>query len=336
MKNKVFFLGAGFSKALFPHFPLMNELSEQIISKLEDSFSKTYLNKIPPNIKENFEYMLTYLITDWPWKNNTTRHSDLALYSAVIQSLSDIFRELSSKYLYTDNYSINEIFYKFAQYVLTKRKEFNFITLNYDIVLEHLLSKVSNWDIIYNDFYKYPMSLLDTRTIDSRSIFIQNKYFNVPAILKLHGSSNWFWAGATTGDNIYFDFTDNQEANYDNLIMGMKPYIIPPVLDKNSFYNHVAIRALWQRAEQLLKQADEIYIVGFSFPPTDLSVRYLFQTALHEKTPQLYVVNIAKKEELKVYNNVFKGTKVNYDYTGNDNVLERFIKEKILAESSNE
>ena len=106
-------------------------------------------------------------------------------------------------------------------------------------------------------------------------------------------------------------------------------------MDKNAFYNHIAIHALWQQAEKLLKEADEVYIIGFSFPQTDLSVKYLFQSALRKSNAKIYVVNPEKEETLRVnYNKVFGDDNQNvcYDYSGRSErdytVTERFILEK--------
>lgn len=332
MTQKVFFLGAGFSRALHPKFPLMKELTKEVTARLEKDSVKKHLEEIAAPITKDFETLLTYLGTDWPWKSDTTRHANLALYSAIIQNLSDIFRELALKYIYVNDYLVHETFYKFALQVVKQKKQNNFITLNYDVLLEHLLWMASNWEMNYNDFYKYPMSLLDTRTLDSSSIALRTPHPEAPAILKLHGSANWFWTGVTASDDIYF--SDNRDRQYENSVMGLKPYIIPPVLDKNAFYAHRAIQALWKKAEELLKQADEIYIIGFSFPQTDLSVRYLFQSALRNSEPDIYVVNRAKEDELRsIYQDVLQGQCVDYEYTGKENAVEVFLREVILSEA---
>ena len=329
MANKVFFLGAGFSKALCSKFPLMNELTNDVVSRLDKDSVRRHFDELTIPVRKNFEILLTYLGTNWPWKNDTTRHANLALYSAIIQNLSNIFNELTTQYIYGEQYEIDETFFAFAKKAIIPKNKMNFITLNYDVLLELLLRRSSNWELTYNDFYKYPMSLLSTRILDSNSITIRTPQSQAPSILKLHGSSNWFWAGETTADEIYF--SEGQEKDYDNVVMGLKPYIIPPVLDKNDFYNHIAIRALWQKAEQLLKKADEIYIVGFSFPQTDLSVRYLFQSSLRNSNPNIYVVNRARKKDLLLaYNDVLNERGIDYTYTDGNDVVKQFIREHFL------
>lgn len=332
MTQKLFFLGAGFSKAVNNNYPLMDALTTKVLGRIQKGSVREHLEEIPSKVKQDIESLLTYLGTDFPWKTDTTRYANKALYSAILHEISALFLELETSEEYIHDFKPSEVIVSFAKHVLQTPKEYNFLTLNYDIFLEHLFGLSSQWKVDYNDLYKYPMSNLRIRIADSSSITIRSPYPQAPAILKMHGSVNWFWAKTNPSDDIYFsDGTENKD--FDNLVMGLEPYIIPPALDKNAFYNHIAIRSLWQQAERLLKNADEIYIIGFSFPQTDLSVRYLFQSALRTSKPNIYVINRAKEDELRpVYQDVLQGQCVDYKYTGSDDVVERFIREVILTE----
>lgn len=337
MTKKVFFLGAGFSKAIDNNYPLMPELTNNIEQKIAKSSIARHYREIAPLIKKDIEALLTYLSTDFPWKDDTRKYANLALYEEIVKLIAEQFSDLAEKSV--ENVVSNNIGNTLAQYVSTHLDECNFITLNYDLLLEEtLLSKLRdiNSQLGFADFYKYPMAWIGDRG-DSRASFFtsyerENKP-NIPAILKLHGSANWFWAGVNPSDIIYYrNWNKNEKGNID---MGLKPYIIPPVMDKNAFYNHIAIHALWQQAEKLLKEADEVYIIGFSFPQTDLSVKYLFQSALRKSNAKIYVVNPEKEETLRVnYNKVFGDDNKNvcYDYSGRSErdytVTERFISEK--------
>ena len=340
MTKKVFFIGAGFSKAIDEHYPLMWQLTENIeteIGNTKSSLAEHY-REIAPNIKQNIESLLTYLSTDFPWKSDTTKYANLALYEEVIKLISKKFSSLAKQSI-QDFRRSNNIGEKLAQYVSTHLDECNFITLNYDLLLEEtLLSKLKdiNSQLGFADFYKYPMAWIGSRNHSGTFGFTnyerENKP-NVPVILKLHGSANWFWAGVNPSDIIYYrNWNKNEKGNID---MGLKPYIIPPVMDKDAFYNHIAIHALWQRAEKVLKEADEIYIIGFSFPQTDLSVKYLFQSALRHSNAKIYVVNPETEKTLRVnYDKVFGKDNENicYEYSGKNErdytVTERFIAEK--------
>ena len=325
MSKKVFFLGAGFSKAINPNYPLLKDLTENVNLQLEKGSVAKHYEEIAPEIKKDVEAVLTYLSTDFPWKSDTTKYANQALYAAIGKIISDKFIKLSSQTV-----AISEEFECFSKHIAEHRTEYDFITLNYDLLLENLLKdKIEGSK--YEDFYKYPMLSVASR---EGPLWGRNKIEDAPAILKLHGSANWFWAGISAGDTIYYSTGNENEVSK----AGLKPYIIPPVMDKNAFYNHVAIRFLWQEAERQLKNAEEIYIIGFSFPVTDTSVRFLFQSALRESNAKIFIVNPGTEMELrKNYDKVFgeDNDNVSYEYTGKDKkdykVTERFIMEKVIS-----
>lgn len=333
MTQKVFFLGAGFSKAVNDNYPLMDDLTDKVLSRLEKESVREHLNEIPPQVTKNIESLLTYLSTDFPWKTETTKYANLALYSSIIKILSDIFVEYAHQERSPSQTStIGE---NFAKGVLYNSSSYNFITLNYDVLLEELLLAVRKQQnphesVSYPDVYPYPIEWIGNRKTSSGSFWGREKkpYPPMPKILKLHGSANWFWAGISPSDVLYYrDWNRNEE---EDMSKGLKPYIIPPVLDKSSFYNHIAIHDLWQQAEELLKKADEIYIIGFSFPQTDVAVKYLFQSSLRESKPHIYVINTKSKRKLTSnYSKAFGKVELDYTYTGK-NALERFIKEHLF------
>ena len=334
MANKVFFLGAGFSKAISSGYPLMAELTQQVLTRLEKESLQKHLDEIPPQVKQNIESLLTYLSTDFPWKTDTTKYANLALYSSIVKILSDIFVE----YAYQERSSTSSprIGEQLARGVLYNSLSYNFITLNYDVLLEQILLTTNRLQaptkrVTYQDFYSYPIEWIGNRKTSSGSFWGREKrlYPPMPKILKLHGSANWFWAGISPSDILYYrSWNMNEE---EGMSKGLKPYIIPPVLDKSSFYKHIAIHELWQQAEVLLKQADEVYIIGFSFPQTDVAVKYLFQSALRTSTPHIYVVNTASKRKLTSnYSKAFGDIELDYTYTGSEDVLDKFIKEQLL------
>lgn len=334
MTEKVFFLGAGFSKAISAEYPLMKELTQQVLTELRRESLQKHLSEIPPQVKQDIESLLTYLSTDFPWKKDTEKYANLALYTNIVEILSSIFvRHTPQEFSYA---KLPEIGKKFAQGILWDSRSYNFITLNYDILLEQLLLCVRKQQnpkefISYQDFYPYPVEWIGYRNTQGGSFWGGEKklYPPIPQILKLHGSANWFWAGISPSDILYYrNWNRNEEAIMNK---GLKPYIIPPVLDKNALYNHIAIHSLWRDAEDLIRIAEEVYIIGFSFPQTDLAVKYLFQSALRKYRPHIYVINTASEQKLSQnYSKVFGNIKLDYTYTGTEDALERFIREHLL------
>lgn len=341
MSKRVFFLGAGFSKAIDNSYPLMNQLTRDIETKISKLSVVKHYNEIAEPIKQDVEALLTYLSTNFPWKSDTTKYSNRSLYEEIIKLISKQFSDLAKQSI--SQPITNEVSENLANFVCNHLNECNFITLNYDLLLENILLrklKNINSSINFEDLYKYPMMWIGNRSTHKASWgnYAEGTKPIVPALLKLHGSANWFWAGINPSDNIYYRNWNGNETN--NVDMGLKPYIIPPVMDKNSFYNHIAIHSLWQQAENILKEAEEIYIIGFSFPQTDISVKYLFQSALRSSGAKIYIVNPETEQTLRInYDKVFGNNgNVIYEYIGKNgkdyNVVERFIKEHLLDNSS--
>ena len=341
MSNDVFFLGAGFSKAIDSSYPTLKELSDFVKKTIEEetdsSVKQHFMKEIPEKLKENVEVLLTYLSADLPWKNATQRYEDLALYEKIIESIQFKFlfdyifsmREIQKDFFLptlnlTDKNNV-KIFYNYIlkNNLYNNRKDI--ITLNYDLISEALINRYSPYQgfILDDELYQIPVPYTGMRTGKTFGKNYGNPH--TPHLIKLHGSVNWYWSGKSTADTIFCRTNFSKEQD----VLGLRPCIIPPVMDKTTFYDHTILRGLWEIAERKLKQADNIYIIGFSFPPTDLSVRFLFQSALRNKSPQIYVVNTDTSEGLKAtYKEVLGESDVNYTYCC-ENAFERFVNERL-------
>ncbi|WP_243705918.1 hypothetical protein [Campylobacter volucris] len=153
---------------------------------------------------------------------------------------------------------------------------------------------------------------------------------STPEIIKLHGSINWYYNRSISNSQIYI--YDNQRAPeyyLDMLKIDMHPLIIPPILDKTNNYNHAIIQALWTKAFNAIVKAKNIYIYGFSFPLSDLSIVYLFQKALqlNKNNYIIYVVNTERNlnSKKKRYIDIFGEDKCNFEFCCEYN-LKKFTK----------
>lgn len=178
--------------------------------------------------------------------------------------------------------------------------------------------------IIFNS-YRIPLAPIQSRTAGVLG-GIEDYMFD---LVKLHGSINSFYSGMEEfpGEQIYYRSVDSESPYKDNLYLSKDnnkkdnnlsrlkqleqeelkillsdkvPLIIPPVAEKSRFYANQTIRSLWSRAREHLKQAEEIYVVGYSLPDTDLTTRLLLQTACAGQAKTVYIVNndIAGKDNL--------------------------------------
>lgn len=341
MFNDVFFLGAGFSVALAQScvingkkYPSLKELTDLVLNGYSMASFPIHLNEIPLKYTNNIEQLLTYLSNDLPWQNQRTLHLDKALYFELIKNISETFTELDK----SCQYSFKK-FENFSKFVIENK--IPIITLNYDTLLEKLLFSCMPKDYqeanSYLGFYKQAIANLNLRSYDNTAVFgsyAEDEYGEkLPVIHKLHGSINWLWSATNPSEPIYY--TSGNENK--NLRKDLSEYIIPPVLDKSKFYNHNIIKSIWADAYTTLKNADRIFIIGFSFPATDLSVKFLFDSAFSNRgcEPKIYVINTIEaldpknKNYLKErYDNIFSDLYIEYKYCC-DNSLEKFATDLI-------
>jgi hypothetical protein len=148
-----------------------------------------------------------------------------------------------------------------------------------------------------------------------------NPNFSIKAqLFKLHGSVNWY-TKPNFGNYYYVPQGDNYL--YKTELTDLQRLIVPPVANKSNLYEDSLFGAIWKGAYEKLKEADEVYFLGYSLPETDLQAKYLFQTGI-KKDAKIFVVN--KKGEENKYKNTFAGfANLNVEYcTADENPIKTF------------
>ena len=203
MNDSVFFLGAGFSKAICDFYPDLNDLSEDITTNysMSDDSLAIHFNTIPDDYKSNIEVLLTYLSTNLPYKTDVKVSMDEALYKDITKKIADKFHKMPCKF---QNFLVpcSQI----IRYI--RERACPCITLNYDLLLENLIYRsyqAGNKAVVqggFVNFYQYPISnpyktslneyikldILDTRPAGK----IHPK--NMPNIIKLHWIRPIVWS----------------------------------------------------------------------------------------------------------------------------------------------
>ncbi len=156
---------------------------------------------------------------------------------------------------------------------------FSFISFNYDLSLDYSLS-----------FRGVPFDYCLDDNPSNRGL----------AYLKLHGSINWgacnrcnkiipFNVGDAHFDlwtdtpHVYFNLGSklNTRPHCDQALDGT-PVIVPPTWDKTTY--HSQLRSVWQQASKVLALAENIFVIGYSLPESDLFFRYLFALGSESQT----------------------------------------------------
>lgn len=183
----------------------------------------------------------------------------------------------------------------------TLRHAVSVLTFNYDMAIDHAFS-IRNIETDY---------------------FLGERRGGIP-LLKLHGSLNWARHKQSgkmevlSVDRYLTDYVN--ELNHD--LYGSKkiqievskfmrqyygsrddfevPVIIPPTWNKSGHYGQIA--PVWRAAAKALADAENIFIIGYSIPKTDMLFRHLVAIGTATDTPleRLWVFNPTPEVESKI------------------------------------
>jgi len=92
--------------------------------------------------------------------------------------------------------------------------------------------------------------------------------------------------------------------------------IVPPTAVKSPYYGNRTLQALWRLAGQALSKAEDLVIMGFSLPPTDLLVSSMLTTTL----PQDSLITPVNRS-----GDVVKRIRATFNIEADDNSLSSWV-----------
>lgn len=293
MIDDLFILGSGFSKAVSSGImPTLAELSNKIAPRLNEIFRS---NELPPKkLGNNIEALLSYLAVDQAWLSKQQALRNRAAFLDLTEMIRDELDQSQNLFIVSNALKEN-IWYS----SLVKKwddNQNNIITFNYDLLIECAATKIPN--VHQNDLM--PVILTPVETRDGCGLLGGENHPSLQ-LYKLHGSSNWFYSGKSEfqGEVIYTIpvrdgiFTGKKE----DIILATKdkvPLIVPPTLDKTSYFNNETIRIIWQAAGQAFKIAKRVFCLGYSFPETDMMIRHFILTNENPEGAKFYWINLSE------------------------------------------
>lgn len=147
-------------------------------------------------------------------------------------------------------------------------------------------------EIPADNFFVYrsnvsPYSTYKGRYMDGYSDFSYGYY---PPHLPIHGEAI---PEGFLGMRVSFYPENMPKGTADSQGIDSIPLIIPPVKHKNYSLFGDLFSVLWNKAEDAISQADEIVIIGYSFPETDYQSDSLFRKAFVRRNsiPKIIIVN---------------------------------------------
>lgn len=94
------------------------------------------------------------------------------------------------------------------------------------------------------------------------------------------------------------DLPEHAKKVVDDKSVYSMPLIVPPVRDKQYLRYGKIFSLLWEKANRALSNCEELYVIGYSFPPTDTVSRDLFRTSLRKNNAKEKIVIWNPRPEL--------------------------------------
>jgi hypothetical protein len=287
MPSMVFLLGAGFSRAISDKMPMMSELSEAV----KELLKARYIPGADKPISANFEQWLSYLIERPPWLPVVERERNRVAFLEVSGAVHSILSERQKEAVASQPQGAPEWLQRIVPF--WEEHHANVITFNYDNLVElawRVYGDQSNWPLVGGSLYPILMPYVAQRfsgTLGSEDLRQEGL-----TLFKLHGSLDWRYAGpdGVPGDLVY-QMGDVRQPAWDaeglgfreraeEMALDLEPMIVPPATVKSAYYNNRTLQAIWSRAADALADADELVMMGFSLPQTDLLVSSMLSTVL--------------------------------------------------------
>ncbi|HHT9104244.1 MAG TPA: SIR2 family protein [Candidatus Wujingus californicus] len=316
MKNckRVFVLGAGFSYHLSGKiFPRGSELPS-IIKKLNIPDLNKHIKDCihePDSIEKILSRLEldNYISTD---KKETIEE--------------EIFKSFQKQILVETIYKRDKKIIERSQSVVKDLFKQNdvIISLNYDLLLEHLLAKsdIDMWSP-YGNGYGNSIEKDGFTNIKNDDSNDYNQQKQNIRILKVHGSFNFYTQNINTHEysslidvliNEKHDSFFDRENMFENVknkhfcindkTRNLKTIIVPSYV--KLFAENRTFMKLWHEAIDAMKEADVITIIGYRFPREDSMMSFLFSCPFIETRKNNLTINIlnTSDDEISIKKNI--------------------------------
>jgi len=291
---RVYFVGAGASKALFKSLPTAKDLT--LKSLMEESSYEDSVYGVPqPEIRSLSQFSADHpsLIAK-PIEEVLDNLDDDPSRTTV---LSCVLRRLAiAKNGYPQEFQLwLEDIWENGHAVLTT---------NYDTVVERGIGNLGQKLGIRGGA---PLGKMEESGLIDYGFPVEGDHidrgFRPIRVFKLHGSISW---SACTSKSCGWFERSLHAGRAEDALWGefrcpqcqspTEPVVVPPSRVKDC--SRPFIQTIWERAKEVLKQADEIVFAGFSLDPSDQHIRDLLCDTFHQSTTKRVIVVDTGAEEV--------------------------------------
>ena len=262
----------------------------------------------PPQDKIDIERLMTRLEGGMPYDDYEGEGSQAEIGALASELRKNLRAKVSSAVVLARQ---KPLLSRFAAHLVESGA--HVVTFNYDDIIDQYLWRVHEITTVPDPPFPYwhpdggygffcrPASM----TVGAATSFMDQTAMR---LLKLHGSLNWRVRRGTPSiapmDSImhFEDWLPHTsepgapsptKADID-LHLDPVPLWIPPVLLKSTLAQQPVLGLVWHGAFQVLRAAQKVVFIGYSFPVTDIAARTLFEEATVDLPPgNVTVVSLA-------------------------------------------
>ena len=269
--RRIFVLGSGFSKSFSPQMPTLRDLNELIPFGIPDEFPhlRDYCKRFVELCNGDDEYLgieplATSILSAQIFPGERERLYHASLRFELLRFIASVIR--SDNVLDENSTKILKQFLKTCENNPSEgSRDTLLLSFNYDTLIETAIANDKELCETVSVDYGVKIEPADrsakrgkrTRTID---------------LIKLHGSLNWF---PVKGASDELDLKNVCEVEPQDRSFPIycedTPVYIPMAHAKESFLRGSLFNLLWSKADYYLKNAEEIYFIGYGFPKTDIN-----------------------------------------------------------------
>lgn len=324
----VFILGAGFSREINRAMPTMKELSKEVIARLKKS--PFPIQDTLYAMGKNIELWMTYLSQEQPWLAEEHHLRNLALAREIRRHIRNVIVECTKS---TIKSSVPEWLTCLINQWDSQRAIV--LSLNYDTLVERATREISiegHKGILAESMYPPYFSDVQSRSGVPRLIDLRVETF---LYLNLHGSTNFYYSGRNNffGESVFMSKVPawgTNDLDYETRTRlaskDKEPLIIPPVTDKQTYFNNETVRRLWKDASAAMWAATRVFVIGYSLPPEDLGMKFFLQHSQPSENTSIYIVD-KNPCVVKHYCKVLPKLNVQDQFAGREGVIPEFVSE---------
>jgi len=269
--RRIFVLGSGFSKSFSPQMPTLHDLNELIPFGIPDEFPhfRDYCKHFLEICNGDNDYLgIEPLATSilsaqiFPSERERLYHASLRFellrFIASVIRHDNILDESSAALLKRFLVSCENDSASGSRNTLL-------LSFNYDTLIESAIANDKELSGRVAVDYGVRIDPADRSAKRGKSAYTVD-------LIKLHGSLNWF---PVKGASDELDLKNVCEVEPQDRSFPIycedTPIFIPMAHTKESFLRGSLFNLLWSKADYYLKNAEEIYFIGYGFPKSDLN-----------------------------------------------------------------